>query len=75
MGIDHRSLNVLMAEKVLDLPDIDTLHQKVSGKTVAQGMDGRVFDNARLLHCFTYGILDALVADMVASDLAASWVH
>ena len=27
MGIDHRSLNILMAEKLLNFPDIDPLHQ------------------------------------------------
>ena len=64
-----------MAEKCLYLPYIDSLHQKMCSEAVPQGMDGRVFHNTGLLHCGTYSILDALVANVVAPDLAASGVH
>src|SRR4030042_72020 len=75
MGIDHSSLDALMPEQLLDLPEVDALHQKVGGEAVAEGMDGSVLHNAGLFNCFPYGTLDALVADMVASDLAAPRVH
>ncbi len=75
MGIDHSSLDALMPEQLLDLPEVDTLHQKVGGEAVAEGMDGSVLHNASLFNCFPYRDLDALVADMVASDLAAPRVH
>jgi hypothetical protein len=48
MCVDHGSLDALMAEKGLDLPDVDALHQKVGGEAVAEGMDGSVFHNASL---------------------------
>ena len=40
MSIDHRSLNALMPEQGLDLPYVNTLHQKVGGEAVAEGVDG-----------------------------------
>ncbi len=38
MRIDHRSLNALMAKKLLYLPDVDALHQEVRRKAVSQSM-------------------------------------
>jgi hypothetical protein len=49
MGIDHGGLDILMSEEFLYLPDIDPVHQKMGGKTVAQGMDGGMLDDSRLL--------------------------
>jgi len=75
MGVNHRRLYALMAEKLLNFPDIDPLHQKVGGEAVAQGMDGRVFDNTRLFYSGPYGLLDTRVADVVTPDLAAPGIN
>src|SRR4030042_421166 len=75
MCVDHSSLDALMAEQLLYLPDIDAFHQEVRSKAVSESMDSRMLHNACFFYCLPYCNLDALVADMVASDLAAPGVY
>jgi hypothetical protein len=44
-------------------------------KALSEGMDSRMLNNACLFYCFPYGDLNALVADMMASDFAAPGVY
>ncbi len=70
MGIDHRGLNALMAEKFLNFPDIDASHEQVSSETVPQGMDGSVLHNPCFFNRLSYSVLNALVADMMGLSCA-----
>ncbi len=45
MGIDHGGLNAFMAEKFLDLSDVDSLHQKMGCKAITKGMNRGMFNN------------------------------
>src|SRR3989339_897664 len=57
MRVNHCCLQVLMAQQLLHLSYIDTVHKKVRGKTVAQRVNGCMFLNPGLFN----GILDDIL--------------
>ena len=54
MGINHRSLQVFVAEEFLDCPDVVSLLDEVGGKAVPEGVDGGLLVDA----CFECGIFE-----------------
>ena len=40
MGVDHRRFDVLVAEQLLDGPNVVAIFEKVGGEAVAEGMRG-----------------------------------
>ena len=65
MGVDHRRPDALVAEELLDGPDVVAAHQEVGGEGVTQGVAGRRLDDPRLLHRLPEGPLDSPLVEVV----------
>jgi hypothetical protein len=75
MRIDHSSLNILMAEQVLNFPDVYPTLEQVCRKTVAECVYRCMLYNTRFFNGICERGLDNVFTYMVASDLAASGVN
>jgi hypothetical protein len=66
VGVDHRGLDVLMAEQLLDGPDVVAVFEQVGGKGVAEGVTAhRLVDTGqagRLPHGSLRGTFSQMMA-------------
>lgn len=74
MGVDLGGLHVGMAEEILEDADIDTVLQKMGGKTVAEGVAAYLLMDLGLEGCPFDGLLQTRLQDMVAHLLAGARV-
>ena len=51
MGVNHRSLHILMPQEFLHGADVVAVFEQVGGKAVAEGVRTNPFGDARLLGC------------------------
>jgi hypothetical protein len=65
VGVDHRRLHALVAEELLDGPDVVAVHQEVGGEGVAEGMAGRRLDEAGGPERVVEGLLAAPVVEVI----------
>jgi hypothetical protein len=66
MGIDHRGLHVAVAEEFLDCPNVVVRLQKVSGKTVPEGVGGDTFGEFSPAHSLVECTLDMCLVQMIS---------
>ena len=64
--VNHRRFHILVAEQLLHLADIDTIHQQMRRKTVTKCMNSGEFGNIGLADRFFYNILYCCIDDMIA---------
>ncbi len=72
VGVDHRRLDVFVAEEFLDCSDVVASHQQVSGEGVAEGMAAHVLVDVGVSDCLFDRTVDDRVVQMVATDDASS---
>ena len=71
VGVDHRRLQVPMAEQLLDGADVVAVLQQVGGEAVTEGMAGSVLDQPGSAHGVPEGALDRGLVEVMSPDCAA----
>lgn len=75
MRVDHRGLDIGVAQVVLDLPDVHAVEQQVGCEAVPQRVDRGGFVDARLPNGGLHGFLDDGIADVVAAHDACAGIE
>jgi hypothetical protein len=73
-GVDHRRLDVLVAQQLLDGAHVIVVLQEVCGEAVAQAVGADRFDDARPLRRLADRFLQPAFVQVVAADGAAAGV-
>ena len=69
MGVDHRRRNVLVAEQLLDSPDVVAILEQVRGEAMAQDMRRHGLGQPGLASCLEHRALDDFLIQMVPSHM------
>ena len=68
VGVDHCGLDALVAEDLLDGPDVIAAREQVGREGVPQGVDGRVLGDSHGLDGSAEGSLELSLVEMVPPD-------
>ena len=74
VGVDHRRLDILVAEKLLDRPDVMAGHQKVGGEAVTEGVAAYLFGDAGRARCCVDRLADDRLMEVVAANGSSAGV-
>ena len=69
MRVDHRGLDILVAEQFLNGPDIVSVLQQMRGKGMAKRMAACLLRNAGVAYGRLHDALDGRFMEMVTPDL------
>jgi len=75
MRVDHRGADILVAEQLLDGPDVVTLLEQVGGKRVTEGVARGRLGNPGTADRILHGALEDGFVEMVAAALAREAIH
>ena len=75
MGVDHRGLDVIVAEQFLDRSDVIPVLKHVRGKRVAERVTTGVLGDPRLADGVLDGALDGRLVDVMASLFAGLLIY
>jgi len=75
VGVDHSRLKALVAEQLLDLPDVRPIEQQVGGEAVPERMYRCVLDDPRLADGSSHGRLQRFLVNVIAPHLPVCGVN
>ena len=74
MRVDHRGLDVLVTQQILNGSDILTVLEQVGGEGVAECVAGDALLDTSEFGCAVDGFLQGAGADVVALGKSAAWI-